>query len=139
MARLWGEGLTSSSDGQFFPSGSRGDALNLVNARYGSEPGTKLYTHVSDQYAPFHVNQITATAFEAPYVLDGLMSTDAGRRVREHFTDTGGFTDHLFATAAILGFAFAPRIRNLPDKRLYVGFFYSKVRKATRSEAAVRA
>jgi TnpA family transposase len=120
MARLWGEGLTSSSDGQFFPSGSRGDALNLVNARYGSEPGTKLYTHVSDQYAPFHVNQITATAFEAPYVLDGLVNTDAGRRVQEHFTDTGGFTDHVFAIAAILGFAFAPRIRNLPDKRLYV-------------------
>jgi TnpA family transposase len=120
MARLWGEGLTSSSDGQFFPSGGRGDALNLVNARYGSAPGTKLYTHVSDQYAPFHVTQITATTFEAPYVLDGLVTTAAGRRIREHFTDTGGFTDHLFAVADILGFVFAPRIRNLQDKRLYV-------------------
>src|SRR4051812_49937381 len=28
-------------------------------------------------------------------------------------------TDHVFATCAILGFQFAPRIRDLPDKRLY--------------------
>lgn len=67
MARLWGGGVTASSDGQFFPSGRHGNALTLINAKYGSEPGTKLYTHVADHYAPFHVTQITATAFEAPY------------------------------------------------------------------------
>lgn len=45
--------------------------------------------------------------------------TDAGRRVREHYADTGGFTDHVFALCAILGFDFAPRIRDLPSKRFY--------------------
>jgi TnpA family transposase len=44
---------------------------------------------------------------------------EAGRRVREQYADTGGFTDHVFAMCAILGFAFAPRIRDLPSKRLY--------------------
>jgi TnpA family transposase len=39
-----------------------------VNAKYGNEPGQKIYTHVSDQYAPFHSQLITATAGEAPYV-----------------------------------------------------------------------
>ena len=120
MARFWGEGTTSSSDGQFFPTGGMGEALNVVNLRYGSEPGTKLYTHVSDRYAPYHATRIAATAFEAPYILDGLLNTAAGRRVREHFSDTGGFTDHVFAVSALLGYAFAPRIRNLADRRLHV-------------------
>ena len=38
MAAFWGTGRTASSDGQFFPAGGRGEALNLVNARYGTEP-----------------------------------------------------------------------------------------------------
>lgn len=120
MARFWGEGTTSSSDGQFFPTGGMGEALNVVNLRYGSEPGTKIYTHVSDRYAPYHATRIAATAFEAPYILDGLVNTAIGRRTREHFADTGGFTDHVFAVSALLGHAFAPRIRNLADRRLYV-------------------
>ena len=33
MARLWGLGLTASSDGQFFPAARQGEAMNLVNAR----------------------------------------------------------------------------------------------------------
>ena len=30
MAAVWGTGRTASSDGQFFPAGGRGEALNLV-------------------------------------------------------------------------------------------------------------
>ena len=50
MAAFWGTGRTASSDGQFFPAGGRGEALNLVNARYGAEPGVKAYSHVSDRF-----------------------------------------------------------------------------------------
>jgi TnpA family transposase len=57
---------------------------------------------------------------EAPYILDGLLQNDAGQRIAEHHADTGGFTDHVFAACSILGFRFAPRIRDLVDKRLYV-------------------
>src|SRR5512134_262389 len=119
MARFWGAGHTASSDGQFFSAGGAGEAMNLVNAKYGTEPGIKAYSHVSDQFAPFAVQTIPATASEALYILDGLLMNDAGRRVREHYADTGGFTDHVFALCAILGFTFAPRIRDLPSKRLY--------------------
>jgi TnpA family transposase len=37
-----------------------------------------------------------------------------------HYTDTAGFTDHVFALMHLLGFRFAPRIRDLADKRLYI-------------------
>ena len=119
MARVWGEGRTSSSDGQFFPAGGPGEAMNLVNARYGTEPGVKAYAHLSDQFAPFAVRTIPATAHEAPTILDGLLGCDAGRQIREHYADTGGYTDHVFAACSLLGYRFAPRIRDLPDKRLY--------------------
>ncbi|EFN8956998.1 TPA: Tn3 family transposase, partial [Escherichia coli] len=119
MARFWGMGTSASSDGQFFVATEQGEAMNLVNAKYGNTPGLKAYSHVSDQYAPFATQVIPATASEAPYILDGLLMNDAGRHIREQFTDTGGFTDHVFAACAILGYRFAPRIRDLPSKRLY--------------------
>jgi hypothetical protein len=92
MAAIWGAGKSSSSDGQFFPAGEQGEAMNLINAKYGSIPGLKAYSHVSDQYAPFATQIIPATVSEAPYILDGLLMNDTGRQVREHFADTGGFT-----------------------------------------------
>ena len=113
MAAFWGTGRTASSDGQFFPAGGRGEALNLVNARYGAEPGVKAYSHVSDRFSPFATQTIPATVHEAPYI-------QTGRRIREQYADTGGFTDHVFAACSILGYAFVPRIRDLPSKRLYV-------------------
>ena len=120
MAAFWGSGRTASSDGQFFPAAGRGEALNLVNARYGAEPGVKAYSHVSDRFSPFATQTIPATVHEAPYILDGLLMNETGRRVREQYADTGGFTDHVFAACSILGYAFVPRIRDLPSKRLYV-------------------
>ena len=46
--------------------------------------------------------------------------TRAGRRVREQYADSGGFTDHVFAVTSLLGYRFIPRIRDLPSKRLHV-------------------
>ena len=119
MAAFWGQGHSASSDGQFFLATEQGEAMNMVNAKYGHVPGLKGYSHVSDQYAPFATQVIPATVSEAPYILDGLLMNDAGRHVRQHFADTGGFTDHVFAACALLGYRFAPRIRDLPQKRLY--------------------
>jgi TnpA family transposase len=119
MAAFWGQGQSASSDGQFFLATEQGEAMNLINAKYGNVPGLKGYSHVSDQYAPFATQVIPATVSEAPYILDGLLMNDAGRRVRQHFADTGGFTDHVFAACALLGYRFAPRIRDLPQKRFY--------------------
>lgn len=94
LTRLWGDGTTSSSDGQFFRSGRRGSA-GSINLHYGSEPGQKIYTHVADTYAPFHARLISATAAEAPYVLDGLVAHGTGIEPTTHYADTGGSSDHV--------------------------------------------
>ena len=80
----------------------------------------KFYTHLSDQFAPFHTEVIVATANEAPHVLDGLLYHQSSLVINEHYTDTGVFSDHVFAMCRLLGFLFAPTIRDLEDKRLYI-------------------
>ena len=60
------------------------------------------------------------TVRDATHVLDGLLYNESDLRIEEHYTDTAGFTDHVFALCHFLGFRFAPRIRDLADKRLYV-------------------
>jgi hypothetical protein len=43
-----------------------------------------------------------------------------GLAIKEHYADTGGVTEHVFGLCYLLGFRFAPRIRDLADRRLYV-------------------
>ena len=120
FTKIWGDGDTSSSDGQFFRAGGHGEARADYNAKYGSEPGVKFYTHVSDRYAPFYSKVIAANASEAAHVLDGLMHHESSIDIREHYTDTAGAIDHVFGLCHLLGFRFAPRIRDLADRRLYI-------------------
>lgn len=119
FAGHWGEGTTSSSGGQRFRTGGRGDARGQVNVRYGNDPGVTFYTHVSDQYSPFYTKLINATVRDATHVLDGLLYHETELQIEEHYTDTAGFTDHVFALCHLLGFRFAPRIRHVGDTRLY--------------------
>jgi Tn3 transposase DDE domain len=118
VAAAWGDGTTSSSDGQFFRSAKRGDAAGDINARYGGDPGVSFYTHVSDQHGPYSVRVMSATNHEAPYVLDGLMHHGTALRIDTHYVDTGGASDHVFALCAMLGFRFCPRLRDFPDRKL---------------------
>jgi TnpA family transposase len=120
FAEYWGDGTTSSSDGQRFRASGRAEAGGNINPKYGSEPGVQFYTHISDQYAPFHTKVINVGVRDATYVLDGLLYHESDLQIEEHYTDTAGFTDHVFALMHLLGFRFAPRIRDLSDKRLFV-------------------
>ena len=122
FAANWGDGTTSSSDGQRFRTGGQAERGGNVNPKYGSEPGVQFYTHISDQYAPFHTKVINVGVRDATYLLDGLLYHESDLRIEEHYTDTAGFTDHVFALMHLLGFRFAPRIRDLADKKLYIPF-----------------
>jgi len=120
FAANWGDGTTSSSDGQRFRAGGKGESTGHVNPKYGHEPGRLFYTHISDQYAPFSTKVVNVGVRDSTYVLDGLLYHESDLRIEEHYTDTAGFTDHVFALMHLLGFRFAPRIRDLKDTKLYV-------------------
>lgn len=120
FAQNWGAGTTSSSDGQRFKAGSRAEKTGHINPKYGSELGRLIYTHISDQYNPFHSKLINVGIRESTYVLDGLLYHESDLKVEEHYTDTAEFTDHVFALMHLLGFRFAPRIRDLSDTKLFI-------------------
>ena len=120
FAGYWGDGTTSSSDGQNFRTASKAESTGHINPKYGSSPGRTFYTHVSDQYSPFHTKVVNVGVRDSTYVLDGLLYHESDLRIEEHYTDTAGFTDHVFALMHLLGFRFAPRIRDLGETKLYI-------------------
>jgi TnpA family transposase len=62
---------------------------------------------------------ISPTESEAPYVLDGLLDHETILEIEEHYTDTGGASDHVFGLFALLGKRFAPRLRDLKGRRFH--------------------
>uniref|UniRef100_B8HZ41 Transposase Tn3 family protein n=1 Tax=Cyanothece sp. (strain PCC 7425 / ATCC 29141) TaxID=395961 RepID=B8HZ41_CYAP4 len=120
FAQHWGDGKSSSSDGQRFPTGGKAESTGHINPKYGSDPGRMFYTHISDQYTPFSAKVVNVGVRDSTYILDGLLYHESDLRIEEHYTDTAGFTDHVFAMMHLLSFRFAPRIRDLKDTKLYV-------------------
>ena len=119
VAASFGAGQVSTSDGQHFYLGGEGEAAGEVNAHYGRDAIVKLYTHISDRYAPFHVKVITGTSGEAIHVLDGIVNHDSAIDISAHHTDGGGASDHVFAAMYLLGIKFQPRMPSLKERKLY--------------------
>lgn len=118
FTQYFGSGTTSSSDGQSFKLAKHDASWLNLNAKYGQDPVMTIYTHISDQYMPFYT-QVIHNVRDATHVLDGLLYHDTNLEIEEHYTDTAGFTDHVFALCHLLGFRFAPRIRDLKEKNLF--------------------
>jgi Tn3 transposase DDE domain len=52
-------------------------------------------------------------------MLDGLLENNTVLRLREHYTDTHGFTEHIFGLCYLLGYSFMPQLRDLADQHLF--------------------
>lgn len=120
LSAVYGAGTLSSSDAQRF--GIRASSLlaSYYPRYYGYyEKAIGIYTHVSDQYSVFSTKVISCSPREALYVLDGLLENNTILKIREHTTDTHGYTEIIFALCHLLGFYFMPRIRDLKDQQLY--------------------
>ena len=114
----WGDGTTSSSDGMRIQVGvSSLEAEH--NPHYGLNKGTTIYRFVSDQFSTFYTKVINTNARDAVHVIDGLLYHETELCIDEHYTDTAGYTDQIFALSHLLGYRFAPRIRDIDDAKLY--------------------
>jgi TnpA family transposase len=120
LPAAWGQGFTSSSDAALYQVPVR--ALNATfHPKYFASAGrgVAVYTHVSDLWIPFYTQVITCHVRQAPFILEGLLRHDTLLNPREHYTDTHGYTDLIFGITHLLGIRFAPRIKDLPDQRLW--------------------
>ena len=75
--------------------------------------GKPLRTTVSDKAAPCPLDKVNRQ-----FMADRLLHHGSGLTIKEHYTDTGGATDHVFALCHLLGFRFVPRLRDFQDYRL---------------------
>ena len=119
-SRVWGQGRTSSSDGQRF--GIQGNSMQAsFYPRYFGyyDRAITVLTHVSDQFSVFGTQVISCGTREALYVLDALLENDTDLNIEEHMTDTHGYTEQLCGLFHMLGLAFMPRIANLGRCQLY--------------------
>jgi len=118
IAKWWGDGTTSSSDGMRLLTIV--DALNAsYNPHFGFEKGLTIYRFINDKYAAFYSIVTNTNVRDALHVIDGILKYASEIKIQEHYTDTAGYTDQIFALMSLMGFRFAPRLRNLPDLKLY--------------------
>jgi TnpA family transposase len=119
MARAFGTGTLSSSDGQRFPVKGKSLTARHLSRYFARGQGISTYTHVSDQHSTFDTKVIVATAPESHYVLDGILGNQTDLPVAEHATDTHGATLANFALFDLVGLQLSPRIRDLGKITLY--------------------
>lgn len=117
ITQAWGQGDTSSSDGQRFAMRRR--VLQQTYSPKFNDFAIEFYSFVADNYAPFYSLPIECTDRDAPYILDGLLYNESDLPLDEHFTDTHEYTENNFAAFAMLGRRFSPRIRGLHKQRIY--------------------
>ena len=66
----------------------------------------------------FFPEQDYISLLEVSYVIDGLMRNDVVKS-DVHSTDTHGYSEMIIGTMHLLGFSYAPRIKNPKRQRLY--------------------
>ena len=120
LSQAYGDGTLSSSDGQRFII----SASSLLASLYPKYCGyydkiVGVYTHTSDQYSVYSTNAISCSPRESLYVIDGFLDNNTILQIKEHTTDTEGYTEHIFALCHLLGIKFMPRIKNLKSQQLY--------------------
>ncbi len=120
LSSAWGNGTTSSSDGMRMHVGVQAGNAEYNAKYFHAKRGTNMYIHAADIWVPYGKPQIIGTNEEALYVVDALCHHESDLHIQEHYTDTGGSTEHVFALTALLGFRFAPRLRDALSRHLYL-------------------
>ena len=110
--------LHTSSDGQKFEL--QADSLNAARSfkYFGQGQGVSIYSFIDERNILWHSQVLSASERESAYAIDGLMHNDV-LKSDTHSTDTHGYSEVVFAITHLLGFSFAPRIKNLKKQRLY--------------------
>ena len=118
LSSYWGKGTSSSSDGMRMKV-----PVSSFHAKYsghlGFEKGVTIYRAVADQFQSYNTKIINMDSREAVHVLDALLSHNTELDIKEHYTDTHGYTDQVFALCHMFGIKFAPRIKGISDLRLF--------------------
>ena len=98
-------------------------SVDSLNANYsykyfGKEQGVTADGFLDEREFDWSGNVISSAEREAAYVMDGLMHNDVVKS-DIHSTDTHGYSEVVFGVMHLLGFSFAPRLKNLKAQTIY--------------------
>jgi hypothetical protein len=110
--------LHTSSDGQRYDVTVDSLNSNFSFKYHGNSKGVTAYEFLDQRDLNWHGNVISSGEKEAHYVIDGLMHNEVVKS-DIHSTDTDGYSEVVFGVTHLLGFRFAPRLKNLKKRQLF--------------------
>lgn len=132
--------IHTSSDGKKVIVAVNSLLANYSYKYYGKEQGISVNSFIDEKQSFFHVNVLTSSDREAPYMMDGIANTKSslfheGDAQHIHSTDTHGYTEAIFAGLHFLDVSFAPRIAK-PYKQAIYAFEAKSLRKNSNNPIA---
>lgn len=117
--------LHTSSDGQRIEVSE--DSLNTYYSYkyFGKNQGATACRFLDERQFEWYGDVFSSADKEAHYVIDGLMHNEVVKS-DIHSTDTDGYSEVVFGVTHLLGFSFAPRLKNLKTKTIYSFHKYSR-------------
>ena len=120
LAAIFGGGIASSSDGQFFQAGGFGRDAGRLNAHYGHDPGIQvLHAPLRPLRAVPHQGDRGDGERGAACARRAALSPERGRGRAATTPMAAAIPTMSSRFCALLGFQFAPRIPDLKNRRLY--------------------
>ena len=98
----------------------RNQSVRLLSrsAALPSRHADRVQRGIDERHFRWHHDVISTAEREAAYVIDGLMHNEVIKS-DIHSTDSHGYSEIIFGTLHLLGFSFAPRIKDLKRQQLY--------------------
>jgi TnpA family transposase len=119
LSQAWGVGCSPRPMAGAFPSRARPAMPAACPRLWAMAMGVTFYSWSSDQLSQYGTRFVPVTVRDSTYVLDEICTNETELPIREHTTDTAGAAGIIFAHFDLLGFRFAPRLRNLNEPRLF--------------------
>jgi hypothetical protein len=120
IAETWGWPNLASSDMMSLETTRRVWQARLDPRR--RTPSIGIYTHVHDRWGIFYAQPIVLNERQAGAAIEGVIRQDR-IETTQLAVDTHGYTDFSMTLARLLGFDLCPCLRELKQRKLYVGAF----------------
>ena len=119
LARSWGGGLVAAIDGMRFVV-----PVPTIHARpnprfFGRRRGAQWLNMINDQAVGLGAIVVAGTPRDSLHTVDVIYSQDGGKRPEVIITDTGSYSDIVFALIHLLGMSYRPQLADLPDQKLW--------------------
>jgi TnpA family transposase len=119
LVRQWGSGEVASADGLRFTVPIRTIAAGRNPKYFPKARGITYYNLVSDQFTGLNGIVATGTLRDSLVLLSVVLGQQTPLHPKEIMTDTGAYSDVMFALFWLLGYQFSPRISDVGGARFW--------------------